>query len=274
MSNKKNEFWTNYERAAKTLCAGGIAGAVSRTVVAPFERLKIIFQTQGNPPAYKGVLQSLDKIAREEGIKGYYKGNGTNCVRIFPTSALQFYSFETYKQFLIQNWAIPRGKKELTPIETLVAGGGAGITALIITYPLEFVRCRLTVQKEAHYKGILDCMTKVVRSDGVLALYKGLWPSIIGVVPYVGMDFATYETLKRYSPKQKDGTVSAVVTVTNGAIAGLVAQTVSYPLDLIRRRLQLQGFKTEISENTVAYKGMLDAFVVIWRNEGDRKSVV
>lgn len=117
------------------------------------------------------MLQSLDKIAREEGLKGYYKGNGTNCVRIFPTSAFQFYSFETYKQvcflmfflsililifnfnsiqFLIQYWANPRGRKELTPVETLVAGGGAGITALVITYPLEFVRCRLTVQKGFH----------------------------------------------------------------------------------------------------------------------------
>ena len=81
---------------------------------------------------------------------------------------------------------------------------------------------------DQHYKGIVDCMVKVTRSDGFFALYKGLWPSIVGVVPYVGMDFATYETLKRYSPKQADGTVNGVITVTNGAMAGLVAQSGKY----------------------------------------------
>jgi solute carrier family 25 phosphate transporter 23/24/25/41 len=83
------------------LLAGGVAGAVSRTVVAPFERLKIIFQTQGQPPKYTGVVQALKKIGAEEGIKGYFKGNGVNCVRIFPTSAFQFYCYETYKRVRI-----------------------------------------------------------------------------------------------------------------------------------------------------------------------------
>lgn len=87
-----------WEVAGKTLLAGGVAGAVSRTVVAPFERLKIIFQTQGQPPIYTGVVQALQKIGREEGVRGYFKGNGVNCVRIFPTSALQFYCYETYKR--------------------------------------------------------------------------------------------------------------------------------------------------------------------------------
>lgn len=83
--------------AGKTLFAGGVAGAISRTVVAPFERLKIIFQTQGVPPKYTGVIQALKKIKAEEGFRGYFKGNGVNCMRIFPTSALQFYFYELYK---------------------------------------------------------------------------------------------------------------------------------------------------------------------------------
>lgn len=142
---------------------------------------------------------------------------------------------------MINNWAMPKGKTELNPHEVLVAGAGAGITALILTYPLEFVRCRLTVQKgeyfismnpidfklslEKHYTGILDCLIKVGKKDGIFALYRGLWPSIIGVIPYVGIDFAVYETLKRYSPKDENGHVADLVTVTNGAIAGLFAQT-------------------------------------------------
>ena len=80
------------------LVAGGLSGAISRTAIAPFERIKMIFQTQGQPPAYTGVWQALKKIGTEEGIRGYFKGNGVNCVRIFPTSAFQFYCYETYKR--------------------------------------------------------------------------------------------------------------------------------------------------------------------------------
>lgn len=78
---------------------------------------------------------------------------------------------------------------------------------------------------ERHYTGIYDCLVKVARKEGFFTLYRGLWPSIIGVVPYVGIDFAVYETLKRYSPKDEQGRVGDLVTVTNGAVAGLFAQT-------------------------------------------------
>lgn len=105
-----------WEVAGKTLLAGGVAGAVSRTVVAPFERLKIIFQTQGQPPMYTGVVQALQKIGREEGVKGYFKGNGVNCIRIFPTSALQFYCYETYKRVRMAHALIGASR---APIEIL-----------------------------------------------------------------------------------------------------------------------------------------------------------
>lgn len=259
-------FFQRWEVAGKTLLAGGVAGAVSRTVVAPFERLKIIFQTQGNPPKYTGVVQALKKIGAEEGLKGYFKGNGVNCVRIFPTSAFQFYCYETYKRFMLDNIYVKQ--QDLTPLQRLFAGGMAGVSALVLTYPLEFVRCRLTLQKTMIYNGIWDCMVQVSRKEGFLTLYRGLWPSILGVVPYVGVDFAAYETLRQYSPKQADGTVSGIVTLVNGAIAGTLAQTISYPLDLVRRRLQVQGFASDISAGDKHYKGVTDAFIRIFREEG------
>jgi solute carrier family 25 phosphate transporter 23/24/25/41 len=263
---RKSGKWAHWwEVAGKTLLAGGVAGAVSRTVVAPFERLKIIFQTQGQPPIYTGVVQALQKIRREEGIRGYFKGNGVNCVRIFPTSALQFYCYETYKRMLLDHYTT---QKDLTPLQRLYAGGMAGISALIFTYPLEFVRCRLTLQKSKIYKGIFDCMVQVTRKEGFFTLYRGLWPSILGVVPYVGVDFAAYETLRQYSPKQADGTVSGYITLINGAIAGTMAQTISYPMDLVRRRLQVQGFASDIAFADTHYKGITDAFIRIYRTEG------
>jgi len=106
------KYWSS-NLAFKTLMAGGVAGAVSRTTVAPLERLKIIYQVQaqtpGHTPKYSGIFHSLKIIWQEEGIRGYFKGNGVNCVRIFPTSAIQFYTYESYKRVSAPN-AIPSQK--------------------------------------------------------------------------------------------------------------------------------------------------------------------
>jgi solute carrier family 25 (mitochondrial phosphate transporter), member 23/24/25/41 len=118
-----------------------------------------------------------------------------------------------------------KGQTDLTPLQRLIPGGLAGITALVATYPLELVRARLTVQKGRYYTGMWDCLVKVSRQEGPLQLFRGLWPSIVGVVPYVGIDFAAYETFKQYTPKRPDGTVGAVSTLINGALAGTLAQT-------------------------------------------------
>jgi solute carrier family 25 phosphate transporter 23/24/25/41 len=82
-----------------SFCAGGIAGAVSRTVVSPLERLKILFQVQSaGRDAYKmSIGKALGKMWREEGIKGFMAGNGTNCIRIVPYSAVQFGAYNFYK---------------------------------------------------------------------------------------------------------------------------------------------------------------------------------
>jgi solute carrier family 25 phosphate transporter 23/24/25/41 len=79
--------------------AGGTAGAVSRTLVSPLERMKIIFQIQvpGNT-TYGGVGATLAKLWREEGFMGYLRGNGTNCIRIIPYSATQFAAYSVYKK--------------------------------------------------------------------------------------------------------------------------------------------------------------------------------
>ncbi|KAL6064364.1 hypothetical protein QOT17_010942 [Balamuthia mandrillaris] len=211
------------ETATKTLVAGGIAGAISRSSVAPLERLKIIFQTQPHPPKYTGVLQAMKLIYAEEGLLGFFKGNGTNVIRIVPASAIQFFSYEQYKRLIF-------GNQDLGPLQRLLAGGMTGITALVATYPLELVRARLSIQagrtrSELAYKGMWHGLNVIAKKEGFLALYKGMWPSLVGVVPYVGIDFAAYETFKDYVPRQPDGTVKRTHTLACGGLAGTIAQT-------------------------------------------------
>jgi hypothetical protein len=137
-------------------------------------------------------------------------------------------------------------KGELGPIQRLVAGAGAGMTACAITYPLDLIRARLTLQSgpDARYRGIVDAFRQVYRQEGVQGFYLGLWPSVMGIAPYLGLELATYEGLKEVAKKLEgeDGTVAKGTLLLFGAMAGTVGQVMAYPIDTVRRRMQVQGF--------------------------------
>ncbi|CAN1300331.1 Mitochondrial adenine nucleotide transporter ADNT1 [Linum perenne] len=262
----------------KSLVAGGVAGGVSRTAVAPLERLKILLQVQ-NPHSikYNGTIQGLKYIWRTEGFKGLFKGNGTNCARIVPNSAVKFFSYEEASNII--------DDAQLTPVLRLGAGACAGIIAMSATYPMDMVRGRLTVQTDQsprQYRGIAHALSTVLKEEGPRALYKGWLPSVIGVVPYVGLNFAVYESLKDWLLKSntfnlvENNELSVTTRLACGAAAGTVGQTVAYPLDVIRRRMQMVGWKDDASVVTgdgrgkapLEYTGMVDAFRKTVRYEG------
>ena len=152
------------------------------------------------------------------------------------------------------------------------------------TYPLDMVRGRLTVQGDgsaARYKGLGDAIRVIAREEGPKAFYQGWLPSVIGVVPYVGLNFAVYESLKDAAVKQSglrhESELSVVVRLGCGALAGTVGQTVAYPLDVVRRRLQVSGWSASRAgggaggvavEMVPVYTGMVDCFVQTVRHEG------
>ncbi|KAJ0049383.1 hypothetical protein Pint_15023 [Pistacia integerrima] len=272
---------------SKSLVAGGIAGGVSRTAVAPLERLKILLQVQ-NPHSikYNGTIQGLKYIWRTEGFRGLFKGNGTNCARIVPNSAVKFFSYEEASKGILWFYRQQSGNEEaeLTPVLRLGAGACAGIIAMSATYPMDMVRGRLTVQTDKsprQYRGIFHALSTVLREEGPRALYKGWLPSVIGVIPYVGLNFAVYESLKDWLIKSKafglvdeNNELGVTTRLACGAAAGTVGQTVAYPLDVIRRRMQMVGWKDAASvvtgdgKSKVEYTGMVDAFRKTVRHEG------
>eukprot|EP01137_Pigoraptor_chileana_P006243 Opistho-2@50377 len=190
-------------KTVKYLIAGGIAGAVSRTVVSPLERLKILFQIQtgtGAAVQYNGVVPALSKILREEGTIGFFKGNGTNVIRMVPYSAVQFASYEQYKKLML---LLPPEVEELTTLRRLLAGAMAGVTSVIVTYPLDLIRTRLSAQGEGSsrkYTGIAHAYRTILKEEGGWmsgSLYRGLSPTLMGVAPYVALNFTCYELLKK-----------------------------------------------------------------------------
>ncbi|KAI9681127.1 MAG: hypothetical protein M1817_002409 [Caeruleum heppii] len=253
--------------------AGGAAGAVSRTVVSPLERLKILFQVQSHGRnEYKlSVGKGLAKMWREEGWRGFMRGNGTNCIRIVPYSAVQFGSYNFYKKFVEKTYG------EMTPVRRLFTGAAAGITSVACTYPLDIVRTRLSIQSasfavlgEASRKqlpGMWATMKIMYQKEGgLLALYRGIIPTVAGVAPYVGLNFMTYEAVRKYLTPDGDQNPNAVRKLASGAISGAVAQTCTYPFDVLRRRFQINT----MSGMGYQYKSIWDAVSVIVSQEGFR----
>ena len=242
---------------SRQAAAGGLAGIIARTASAPLDRVKLLFQVQAmegagvSSTAYTGVGQAFAKIYREEGILAFWRGNGVNVIRVAPYAAAQLSSNDLYKKMLT-----PEGGS-LGLKERLAAGAAAGMTGTALTHPLDTIRLRLALPNHG-YKGIGDAFVTVARHEGVGALYKGLVPTLAGIAPYAAINFASYDVAKKlyYGENGKQDPISNLFV---GGASGTFSATVCYPLDTIRRRMQMKG-KT--------YAGMGDAFATIWRNEG------
>lgn len=247
------------------LFAGAASGAIVKTGTAPLERVKILHQIDGmhGGSRYGGVWNTLRVIVREEGVRALFKGNMANVVRVIPVYALKFSFNDRFK-----DWLRRHPGEELGVARLMVAGSLAGLFQTAITYPLDFVRTRLSLNDSKHgvrYRGILDCFGSVVRSEGFLALYKGFAMTIYSATPYVALQMTFYDLLKRYF-KRADGTTTVYGKMACGTVAGLAAQTITFPGDTVKRRMQLAGMGGAVRE----YSSNWDCIVKMWRREGPR----
>ena len=259
----------------RNLVCGGVAGAISRTLVSPLERLKILHQVQylsskGSAEKYGSVVSSFARLSRRKVGEASTRATASTACGCFPTSGFNFSaSSKSAESFL----AAKKGRDNrplLTPLEKLGVGASAGICSVIATYPLDTVRGQLTAQggtMEVLYDGMFDAMRKIAKAEGISAFYKGVRPTLVGIGPYVGINFLVYETLKEHAPVEEGAKgPSAIWLAACGGVAGVSGQTASYPADLLRRRFQLQ----EMQGSKVAYDGVLNAVRTIIAEEGVR----
>ncbi|XP_068403788.1 solute carrier family 25 member 16 isoform X2 [Eschrichtius robustus] len=233
----------------RSFLAGGIAGCCAKTTVAPLDRVKVLLQAHNHHYKHLGVFSALRAVPQKEGYLGLYKGNGAMMIRIFPYGAIQFMAFEHYKTLITTKLGVSGH------VHRLMAGSMAGMTAVICTYPLDMVRVRLAfqVKGEHTYTGIIHAFKTIyAKEGGFLGFYRGLMPTILGMAPYAGVSFFTFGTLKSVGlshaptllgrPSSDNPNVLVLKTHINllcGGVAGAIAQTISYPFDVTRRRMQL-----------------------------------
>ncbi|XP_072538095.1 calcium-binding mitochondrial carrier protein SCaMC-2-A [Salminus brasiliensis] len=220
------------------LVAGGGAGAVSRTCTAPLDRLKVLMQVHGSRSSNMCIMSGLTQMIKEGGLRSLWRGNGINVIKIAPESALKFMAYEQIKRLMGSS------NETLGITERFVAGSLAGVIAQSTIYPMEVLKTRLALRKSGQYAGISDCAKQILKREGMAAFYKGYVPNMLGIVPYAGIDLAVYETLKN-TWLQQYGTDSAnpgvFVLLACGTISSTCGQLASYPLALVRTRMQAQA---------------------------------
>ncbi|KAM4696414.1 mitochondrial adenyl nucleotide antiporter SLC25A25 isoform 5-T5 [Rhinophrynus dorsalis] len=217
------------------LVAGGGAGAVSRTCTAPLDRLKVLMQVHASRSNNMSIVGGFAQMVREGGFRSLWRGNGINVIKIAPESAIKFMAYEQIKRL------IGSDQETLGIHERFVSGSLAGVISQSSIYPMEVLKTRMALRKTGQYQGMLDCGKKILMKEGVSAFYKGYVPNLLGIIPYAGIDLAVYETIKnawlqRYATSSADPGV--FVLLACGTISSTCGQLASYPLALVRTRMQ------------------------------------
>jgi len=256
---------------AENFALSGAAAVISKTAAAPIERIKLLVQNQDEmikqgrlSEPYKGVIDCTMKTYRSEGIIPFWRGNLANCIRYFPTQALNF-AFKDKIKAMFKASKADSGAMKFS--KNIASGGAAGAMSLFFVYSLDYCRTRLANDAksagkgggEREFNGIIDVYRKTLKSDGVQGLYRGFVISCVGIIVYRGCYFGFYDTLK---PMLLGDDASLLASFALGYVVTISAGLVSYPIDTIRRRMMMT------SGQAVKYKGSIDCTMQILKNEG------
>ena len=175
-------------------------------------------------------------------------------IRVLPYSAVQLFSYDFFKTFL-------KGKNpdSLTPVDAflrdVVAGGAAGMFSTWVTYPLDVMRLRLAVDNNV--KNSSEVLAKMIKEEGYGAFYKGLVPALVGIAPYLALNLAIFDLVKNNLPPEYANHPAA--SVFSGLVSATFATTACYPLDTIRRQMQMK---------TSTAKNVPEAIAAVLKKEG------
>uniref|UniRef100_A0A183EEA9 Mitochondrial coenzyme A transporter SLC25A42 n=1 Tax=Gongylonema pulchrum TaxID=637853 RepID=A0A183EEA9_9BILA len=240
-----NTFFLIFQRSSSakavfaSLGAGALAGAIAKTTIAPLDRTKINFQisrTRGY--SLKSAIRFIKLSYQTTGFLSLWRGNSATMARVIP---------------------------ERTPMKRLIAGSLAAVVATTCTYPLDTAKARLATSTSKEYSSLLSVFIKDYRRFGIRSSYRGLIPTLMGAIPYAGASFFTFETLKLFYNERTGDEVPAMLRLQFGAFAGLIGQSSSYPLDIVRRRMQ-----TGIIP---AGQNVLYSMYEIWLTEGIKRGL-
>ena len=275
----------------KDALSGGMAGAVSKTAVAPIERVKLLMQlefslTNKNRGDGRrlGALEIARNVYRDEGMLAFWRGNTPNVIRQGGTSAMNFFFMDWYKGAIrpLLTRSHQLGSDEETRrkrrafVSSFLSGGLAGGTTTSILYPIEFMRTRLAMDvgrgtKEAprlYAGGMRDVCASIWRTDGLFGFYQGFGIALLGVVVYRALHLGGYDVIKTEIVHRKMGEdLSWTERFVAAQAVSVFAGTACYPIDSVRRRLMMQA---GIPKGQRRYANSADCFLKVFAEEGHR----
>ncbi|KAJ1891058.1 mitochondrial thiamine pyrophosphate transporter [Kickxella alabastrina] len=262
---------------------GATAGLIARAVVSPFDVIKITLQLETQKRTYgilrptsTGVLVCASRILKKEGVRGFFKGNLSAEYLYLTYGASQFLIFGTIERMLGRVDGMHKS------VRSFVGGAMAGAIATSVTYPFDLLRTRFVAQEASHkvHTSIIGAVRQISREEGIRGFYRGLWPACLQIMPYMGIVFTSYDALgsgyrwmRRSLFVSQSGVFRTLDSVQDALIGGgaaVIGKCCVYPLDLVRKRLQVQGphLKNYANGNVPRYTGMSNALAYIVRHEG------
>jgi len=245
-------------RSLQQIIAFCLSSITARSFTAPLERVKIIFQTQVERVS---VFNLFSRIFQTEGLKGMFRGNGMNATKLVCEGFIRFTSYDRF----VTLWSHLRGRP-LKPGEKLVAGSLAGLVTCGLSHPLETIRIRLaTTTKVNKTNGIIGTTSALIKNEGFSALFRGLGPAMLAFIPYHAIDLAVFDILRTlYIEHSVDGEPTPLLLLLFGGTSATAGQTVTYPINLIRTKLQADCKVAHLKK----YGGMMDCLKKVWVREG------
>ncbi|XP_029021344.1 solute carrier family 25 member 43 [Betta splendens] len=249
--------------SSQSFACVAFAGFLSKSATSPLEVVKIKSQV-GTFHSKGGFLQSFVRIYQNEGLRAFWKGNFASCLRLFPYTAVHLSTYRNIVHLHMDELGF------ISQWRAIFAGGLAGVAAALATYPLEVAETRLVIQncREPTYVGVFRTISKIYGSEGLLALYRGFSLTVLGAFPfsvgcyaaYINLDKLWQEPAFRFTPLQN---------FINGCLAAGVAQTLSYPFETVKRKMQAQSARLPHCGGVdVHFSGMADCFVQVVKNKG------
>ncbi|KAG7396941.1 Hydrogenosomal carrier protein [Phytophthora boehmeriae] len=303
----------------ESVVAGVVSGCVTRSCTSPLDVLKIVIQVNGpagqattasvprlapavstpstlvtaralasQSSASSAIARTVRELYALDGVRAFWRGNSAGCCRLGPYAGLKFYLFDSLQaRFVREGHELNNGHRAL-------CGAVAGLIATMGTYPLEVVRTRMISQTTApaaansEIRGVLQGVRLILQREGLRGLYRGGWSGVAGAVPFEGVQFGCYEYMKMtairhqwpaYRWPEGKTEMDGLDYFVCGSVAGAIAQTVAYPFDTVKKRLQSQQVHLNVSSvgpltaeggspNTLYYRGMIDCFRKVIRDEG------
>ncbi|KAM3725138.1 Mitochondrial thiamine pyrophosphate carrier [Dirofilaria immitis] len=246
--------------------AGLITGIVTRFLIQPLDVLKIRFQVQREPTfgkvkgRYHGIVQACLQIYKDEGLVAFWKGH-------IPAQGLSaiygVVQFTTFEFLTGQALRYPHAI-ENRQVTDVVCGALAGCAGMTCAMPFDVIRTRLIIQNHHKiYDGTLHAIISIWKSEGYRGFFRGVTPSLIQIAPFIGLQFSLYNALSSTWAKLPNY-LESFGPLCCGALAGVISKTAIYPLDVVRHRLQANGFGRFKQS---PWHSMYSTIVIILKNE-------